>query len=108
MAKAAAKKKAPTKTEIFSNIAEATELSKKEVAAVLDALAAEVHKALSKRGPGQFQIPGLCKIRMVRKPATKERKGRNPATGEEITIKAKPARNVVRIAAIKALKDNVL
>lgn len=106
MAKAAPKP--PTKTEIFGNIAEATELTKKDVAAVFDALSTEIQKAIGKRGgPGQFTVPGLCKIIVQRKPATKERKGTNPFTGEETIFKAKPARNVVKIRPLKGLKDMV-
>jgi nucleoid DNA-binding protein len=104
MAKAAAKK-APTKTEVFGNIAEATGLTKKEISAVFDALAAEIQKSVGKRGPGQFTVPGLCKITVQNKPATKARKGINPFTGEEQMFKAKQARNVVKIRALKALKD---
>lgn len=106
MAKAAAKK-APTKTEILNSIAEQTELSKKDVAAVFEALAGDIGKALGKRGPGMFSIPGLCKILVQRKPATKARKGINPFTGEETVFKAKPARNVVKIRPLKNLKDMV-
>ena len=106
MAKAAAKK-APTKTEILNSIAEQTELSKKDVAAVFDALANDIGKSLGKRGPGTFSIPGLCKILVQRKPATKARKGINPFTGEETVFKAKPARNVVKIRPLKNLKDMV-
>lgn len=106
MAKAAAKK-SPTKTEIMNSIAEQTDLSKKDVNAVFDALANDISKALGKRGPGMFSIPGLCKILVQRKPATKARKGINPFTGEETTFKAKPARNVVKIRPLKNLKDMV-
>ena len=106
MAKAAAKP--PTKTEIINNIAEATDLSKKQVTAVFEALGTEIQKAIGKRGsPGQFTVPGLCKITVQRKPATKERKGINPFTGEETVFKAKPARNVVKCRPLKALKDMV-
>lgn len=106
MAKAAAKP--PTKTEIINNIAEACELSKKQVAAVFDALAAEIKRSVGKRGgPGQFTVPGLCKITVLRKPATKERKGINPFTGDETMFAAKPARNVVKIRPLKGLKDMV-
>ncbi len=106
MAKASAKP--PTKTEIIGNIAETADLSKKQVAAVFEALATEVKKAVSKRGgPGQFTVPGLCKITIQRKPATKERKGINPFTGEPTVFAAKPARNVVKIRPLKALKDMV-
>ena len=106
MAKAAAKK-APTKTEVLNSLAEQTDLSKKEVAAVLEALSKDIGKALGKRGPGTFSIPGLCKILVQRKPATKARKGINPFTGEETMFKAKPARNVVKIRPLKNLKDMV-
>ena len=104
MAKAAAKK-APTKSEVYANIAEATELSKKEVAAVFDALAAEVKKTMGRNGAKAFTIPGLCKITLKHKPATKARKGINPFTKEETIFKAKPARNQVKINALKNLKD---
>lgn len=106
MAKAAAKK-APTKTEVLNSIAEQTELSKKDVAAVLDALSSDIGKALGKRGPGMFSIPGLCKIIVKKKPATKARKGVNPFTGEECMFKAKPASNQVKIRPLKNLKDMV-
>jgi len=106
MAKAAVKK-APSKTEVLNSIAEQTELNKKEVSAVLDALGNDIAKALGKRGPGMFAIPGLCKIIVQRKPATKERKGINPFTKEEQIFKAKPARNVVKIRPLKSLKDMV-
>ena len=106
MAKAAAKP--PTKTEIINNIAEATDLSKKQVTAVFEALGNEIQKTIGKRnGPGQFTVPGLCKITVQRKPATKERKGKNPFTGEDTIFKAKPARNVIKIRPLKGLKDMV-
>jgi nucleoid DNA-binding protein len=54
-----------------------------------------------------FTIPGLCKIVVQRKPATKERQGINPFTGEETTFKAKPARNVIKVRPLKNLKDMV-
>jgi nucleoid DNA-binding protein len=104
MAKAVAKK-APTKSEVYANIAAATELSKKDIAAVFDALSAEVKKSMARNGAKAFTIPGLCKITLRHKPATKARKGTNPFTGEETMFKAKPARNVVKIAALKNLKE---
>jgi len=106
MAKAAVKKP-PTKTEIFNNIVETTELTKKDVAAVFDAMTAEISKAIGKRGPGAFTIPGLCKIVRQHKPAQGKRQVRNPATGEMIWAKPKPARNVVKVRPLKALKDMV-
>ncbi|MFW6171432.1 MAG: HU family DNA-binding protein [Planctomycetota bacterium] len=106
MAKAKAAAKPPTKTEIVESIAEETELSKKQVSAVFDSLAGQIQKVIGKRnGPGQFTIPGLCKITVQRKPATKERKGTNPFTGEETVFKAKPAKNVIKVRPLKGLKD---
>jgi nucleoid DNA-binding protein len=106
MAKAG-EKKSPTKSEIFANIATATGVTKKQVSAVFDALVAEIANAIGKKGNGQFVIPGLAKITVQQKPATKARKGINPFTGQEVMFKARPARNVVKIRALKALKDMV-
>lgn len=106
MAKAAAKKP-PTKTEIYSSIADNTGLSKKDVGAVFDALNDEIAKALSKKGPQTFTLPGLCKIVVQNKPATPAREGINPFTGEKTMFKAKPARNVVKVRPLKKLKDMV-
>ena len=100
--------KPATKTEVLSNIAEATELSKKDVAAVLDALGAEIKKGVGKRGPGAFTIPGLCKIVVQKKPATKASVRPNPfVPGEMMNVKAKPARKIVKIRPLKNLKDMV-
>jgi nucleoid DNA-binding protein len=91
----------------MSNIAEETGLSKKEVASVITALGNQIQKNLGARGPGKFVVPGLMKMKVVKKPATKARKGINPFTGEETIFKAKPARKAVKIQALKALKDMV-
>jgi len=96
-----------TKTEILNSLAEATELNKKQVSSVLEALGDLIGHNLGKKGPGVFNVPGLMKIKVVRKPATKARKGINPFTGEETMFKAKPARNVVKISPLKGLKDMV-
>jgi nucleoid DNA-binding protein len=82
-------------------------VGKKEIAGVFAALGELIGRELGKKGPGQFVIPGLLKLKVVRKPATKAKPGRNPFTGEAITIKAKPARNVVRVVPMKALKEMV-
>ena len=66
-----------------------------------------VKKNLDEAGAGVFNIPGLMKIKVVRKPATEERKGINPFTKEETIFKAKPASNVVKIVPLKGLKDMV-
>ena len=104
---AAAVKKPPTKSEIMTTIAEKTELSRKEVIGVFDALAEVIQDNLKPRGPGMFSVPGLMKIKVIRKPATKARKGINPFTGEETVFKAKPARKVVKVLPLKGLKDMV-
>jgi len=101
--------KAPSKTEILNAIAEATDLSKKDVAAVLEELNRQIAHAISKKGPGQFAIPGLCKIVVQHKPAQPAKKGvPNPfKPGELMDVAAKPARNNVKVRPLKALKDMV-
>ena len=94
-----------TKSEILSRIAEATELSRKQVASVFDALACQIKCAVGKKGPGVFALSGLLKVIVVNKPATPARKGINPFTKQEQMFAAKPARRVVKIRALKALKD---
>lgn len=97
-----------TKAQILADIAEDAGVEKKAVKAVFDALQRQVQRHLVARGSGEFTIPELAvKIRRIRKPATKARKGRNPFTGEEIMIKAKPARSSVRASAMKKLKEFV-
>jgi len=105
MAKA---KKPPTKTEILTNIANATGLTKKEVAGVMDALAAEIKRNLGPRGPGVFSIPGLVKIEKKKVPARPaEKNWRNPFTGEIQERPAKPASVKIKVRALKNLKDMV-
>jgi nucleoid DNA-binding protein len=106
-ASSSGKARAATKGEIFSQIAEKTGLGKKEVTSVFDAMGDLIAKELGKKGPGQFVIPGLLKLKVVRKPATKAKQGINPFTKEPMTIKAKPARNVVKAVPMKALKELV-
>ncbi len=103
---AKAPKKAPTKTEIINNIAAATELQRKDVAGVLEALSAEIKKALSSRGPGVFAIPGLVKIEKKKIPAQPAIKDwKNPFTGEIQDKPPKPASTKVKVRALKNLKD---
>jgi nucleoid DNA-binding protein len=94
-----------TKSEILTTIAEDTELSRKQVASVFDGLGGLIQKGVSKKGPGMFVVPGLMKIVVINKPATKARKGINPFTKEEQMFKAKPARRVIKVRPLKALKD---
>lgn len=100
-------KKPPTKSEVYSGIAEKTGLSRKQVASVFESLTGHIANSLGKKGSGLFTIPGLVKLKVVRKPATKEREGTNPFTGEKTTFKAKPARNVVKAQPLKNLKSMV-
>lgn len=97
-----------TKAQIIADIAEDAGVDKKAVKAVFVSLQRQVQRHLIGRGSGEMTIPELAiKVRRVRKPATKARKGRNPFTGEEIMIKAKPARSSVRATALKKLKELV-
>ena len=93
------------KTQIINDLADNTGLSKKQVNLVMDELSVLIQRHIKKRSAGEFVLPGLLKIQTVKKPATKERKGINPFTGEEATFKAKPASTVVKIRALKKLKE---
>jgi len=99
--------KALSKSQVYSELADSSELSRKQVAAVFDGLTGVIRRELGKKGPGLFTVPGLMKVKVVRKKATKERMGVNPFTGEQQMFKAKPARNVVKVLPLKALKGMV-
>ena len=101
----AKKNAAPTKSEVLAAIAKETELSKKQVGAVLDSLSTAIKKSL--RSHGLFTMPGLLKMKVVKKAATKAREGINPFNGQKMMFKAKPASRKVRIAALKTLKEMV-
>ncbi|WP_320827181.1 HU family DNA-binding protein [Reinekea sp.] len=103
--KTTALKERLTKTQILAEIADNTELSKKDVQLVLDELADLIERHIKKRAIGEFILPGLMKIQTVKKPARKARPGINPFTGEAITIAAKPATSTVKIRPLKKLKD---
>jgi len=96
-----------TKTQIMSEIAENTGLTRKQVNAVFDELTDIIERHIKKRACGEFVLPGLLKITTVKKKATKERKGINPFTGEETIFKAKPARIQVKVRPLKKIKDMV-
>lgn len=102
----ASTKKPTSKSEMLAHIAEKTGLKRKDVAAVFDEVMTLVQRDL-KTGPGSISLFGLMKIKVVSKPATPERKGVNPFTKEEVTFKAKPARNTIKILPLKTLKDMV-
>jgi nucleoid DNA-binding protein len=112
MSKTAAKKKpfkiSPasarrSRADVIKNVALATDLKPGKVKEVFATLTSIIASDLSKKGPGEFNFNGLMKLRTVNKPATPSRKGRNPFTGEEITIKAKPASRKVRVRALRTL-----
>jgi DNA-binding protein HU-beta len=96
---------APTKSEVLTQISKDTSLSRKQVASVFDSLSGVIKKSL--RGNGLFTMPGLMKLKVVKKPATKAREGVNPFTGEKMTFKAKPASKKVRVLPLKSLKAMV-
>lgn len=97
--------KPATKSEIMTKIAESTELSRKQVASVFEALSEEIKKAIGKKGPGIFAVPGLMKITVVNKPAVKAGMRKDPFTKQERMFPAKPATRRVKVRALKALKE---
>ncbi|MCA9280140.1 MAG: HU family DNA-binding protein [Phycisphaeraceae bacterium] len=103
----AARDKARTKSEILNVLAEHAGVTRKDVATIFDTMNEMIVADLRKGGCGKFTVPGMMKVMVQRKPATKARKGINPFTGEETVFKAKPARNVVKIRPLKGLKDAV-
>ncbi|MET1024766.1 MAG: HU family DNA-binding protein, partial [Pseudoxanthomonas sp.] len=94
------------KSQILADIATTTGLAKRDVGKVVEELAGVIERHIGKKGPGQFTLPGLFKIKTIRKPATKARKGINPFTKEEQWFAAKPASTKVKFAALKTLKDS--
>ena len=96
-----------SKSQFVAALAEKSGLTKKQVSLVLNALNAMVAHELSRRGPGEVVIPGLLRLGVAEKPATAEHEGINPFTKEPMTYKARPARKVIRVRPLKALKDAV-
>ena len=97
-----------TKSQILSCIAEETGLPKKDVVVVFESLSKQIVRHMKKRGSGEFTIPETgIRVKRKTRPATKKRLGRNPATGEQIMIAAKPARTVVKIIPLRVLKESV-
>lgn len=96
-----------TKTEIVTALSERTGLTKQQVTGLFEHLAGLIKENLNDQGPGVFTIPDLLQIKVVRKPATEERKGINPFTKEEMIFKAKPATNAVKVVPLKGLKTMV-
>ena len=98
-------KKPLTKTEMIAALAEATGLTKTQIVSLFDELATLIKKELGEEEAGTINISNLLKIKVVRKPATSERKGINPFTKEETVFKAKPAKNVVKLVPLRGLKE---
>lgn len=106
-ASAAAGGKKLTKSQVIGALAEKTGLSKKDVAAVFASMSELIKRELGKKGPGEFVVPDLLKLKVRAIPAKPKRKGINPFTGEEVTFPAKPASRKIRATALKKLKDMV-
>lgn len=100
-------KDALSKSGLVKGLMDYTGVQKKDVVCVLDALGEFIDLHVKSRGPGKFVLPGILKITVVKKAARPARKGINPFTGEETTFKAKPAHKVVKIKALKKLKETV-
>jgi DNA-binding protein HU-beta len=95
------------KSQFVAALAEKSGLDKKQAAAALDTINAMVAQQLGKQGPGEVLIPGLLKLSIVDKPATPKHEGINPFTKEPMTYKAKPARKVIKVRPLQALKDAI-
>lgn len=95
------------KAQLYSHLSDCNGVSRREISGVFESLGEVMESHLKKGGPGEFTVPGLMKCKVIRKPATKARKGINPFTGEETMFKAKPARNVIKVRPLKALKEMV-
>jgi nucleoid DNA-binding protein len=96
-----------SKSQFVTTLAEKSGLTKKQVESVLDTMNTMVAHQLGKGGPGEILIPGLLKLNVVVKPATPQHEGLNPFTKQPMTYKAKPARKVIKVRPLKALKDAV-
>ena len=96
-----------TKSQFVTTLAEQSGLKKKQASSALDTINAMVAQQLGKRGPGEVLIPGLLKLNIVDKPATRKHEGVNPFTKEPMTYKAKAARKVIKVRPLKALKDAI-
>src|SRR5260370_5222080 len=96
-----------SKSELIQKIAEqhSNDMTRKDVKGVIESLAEIGYKELKKTGA--FFVPGFAKFVVIKKPATKARKGINPFTKEPTIFKAKPARKVIRARPVKAAKDPV-
>jgi nucleoid DNA-binding protein len=96
------------KTEVINTIADMTGLKQKDVGGVFEAMNELITRHMMKRGSGEFTIPDAgVKMHKIRKGPSKKRNGHNPYSGDAMVIPAKKARNVVRVSALKFLKEAV-
>ncbi len=100
-------KKRMTKAEFVAALSKKSGLTKQQAASALDAINVIIAEQLGKRGPGEVLIPNLVKLNVVTKPASPQHKGVNPFTREPMIYKAKPASKVIKLRALKALKDSI-
>ena len=96
-----------SKSQFVDALAEKSGLTRKQAALALDTINAIITQQLGKGGPGEVLLPGLLRLSVVEKPATPKHEGVNPFTKEPMTYQAKPARKVIRVRPLKALKDAV-
>ena len=96
-----------SKSQFVTAVAEKSGLNQKQISSALDAINVITVEQLSKRGPGEVLIPGLLKLNVIDKPATRQHEGVNPFTKEPMTYKAKAAHKVIKVRILKALKDAV-
>ncbi len=94
-----------TKTQFLGAVSDMAGLTRVEVSRVFEAMQNVIGAHLKKGGPGNISLMGLFKVKVVKKPATKARKGVNPFTGAEMMFKAKPASRKAKILPLKQLKD---
>ena len=96
-----------SKSQFVATLADKSGLNKKQAVSALDTINVMVAQQLGKSGPGEVLIPGLLKLNVVEKPATRQHEGINPFTKEPMTYKAKAARKVIKVRTLKALKDAI-
>ena len=101
-------KETMTKTGLVAHIAEVSAVAAKDVRAVMAALEGAIHGSVSKKGAGEFVLPGILKITSVKVAAKPKRKGINPFTKEEVWFAAKPASTKLKVRPLKKLKDAAL
>jgi nucleoid DNA-binding protein len=96
-----------SKTQFVTTLAEKSGLNKKQASSALETINSMIAQELGKQGPGEVLIPGLLKLNVIEKPATRKHEGVNPFTKEPMIYKAKAAHKVIKVRLLKALKDAV-